>query len=97
MDNVISGEHQTKYCSALAFNDTNQILLYFTPPNTFTCHLSPLVQNQLRRGELKWRGNREERKREMGWEKKKDRILFHNHTYLRPTLPFRFPPFPEHH
>lgn len=36
---------------------------------------------------------------EMGCEvkKKMDRISFHNHTYLRPTLPFRFPPFPEHH
>lgn len=30
-------------------------------------------------------------------KKKMDRISFHNHTYLRPTLPFRFPPFPEHH
>lgn len=28
-------------------------------------------------------------------EKKMDRISFDNHTYLRPTLPFRFPPFPE--
>lgn len=27
--------------------------------------------------------------------KNMDRISFHNHTYLRPTLPFRFPPFPE--
>lgn len=27
---------------------------------------------------------------------KKDRISFHSHTYLWPTLPFRFPPFPEH-
>lgn len=29
--------------------------------------------------------------------KKMDRIAFHNHTHLRPTLPFRFPPFPELH
>lgn len=32
-----------------------------------------------------------------GQKKKKNRISFHNHTYLRPTLPFRFPPFPERH
>lgn len=30
-------------------------------------------------------------------KKKRDRISFHNHTHLRPTLPFRFPPFPELH
>lgn len=42
-----------------------------------------------------------EERMEMGCEAKKkgkkDRISFHNHTYLRPTLPFRFPPFPEHY
>lgn len=35
----------------------------------------------------KWGGSVEGRKRG-------GRILFHNHTYLRPRLPFRFPPFP---
>ena len=28
-------------------------------------------------------------------EKKIDRIMFPNPTYVRPTVPFRFPPFPE--